>query len=314
MFEEYKNEVVLYYQSRKELGKLSINLAELSPGKLRDECIIIYNERPLVEDNEMLRAFFGPLGNANIYNQLIDNVDIDKFRPLIQHLTGITSTTARKNIELLAWLIDFTPRPYEKWLIKPEVITDDGETTTTPEPTIPNEPPTKSKFKRPIVIVLLIAFLSFALYSYLNYGTNKVYTPANTKEKCMHWIGDSYEPISCADLTSKTPIVAIDFRKLNRFKKINTADTLTKYDLGSVWYAKRYGKAEFYTDSGTHPIDTNRALNPLSEYMLNKYVSPDRHLLNRAGWGAGIFALILALIGLVYRYEKRNKHYNELNK
>jgi len=310
MFEEYKNEIVLEYESRKKLGKLSVNLIELTPGRLRDECIIVYHERPLTQDNEILRAFFGPLGNANSYDQLIDNIDIDKFRPLIQYLTGITTSTARKNIELLAWLIDFKSRPYTNWLINPVVITDDveppitdePEPPTTTEPTTPVDPPKPHTGLKIITTLLLITVLSFGLHSYQNYGSNKVYIPAETPEKCMHWTGNRYEPIDCNDQTSETPIIAINFQKLNHFKKIACPDKLNKKDIGKVGYAKPNGELEFYTDSGTHPIDTNRVLSPLTDHMLKTHTSYYRYLLYCVIWEFGIIVFSIVVVFLGFKY------------
>lgn len=292
MFEEYKNEILLEYQSRKELGKLSLNLMELSPGKLRDECIIIYNERPLIEDNEMLRAFFGPLSNSNSYSQLIENIDIDKFKPLIQYLTGITNSTGRKNIELLAWLIDFKPRPNTIWVIneggQPPIITDS------------NKPP--FIIPRTILALSLFAILSFGAYVCWESESAEIYFPTETQEKCMHWTGNRYEPIACEVQISKTPIIAIDFQKLNHFKKIRLPDKLTKYDLGKVWYAKLYGKVEFYTDSGLHPIETNRKLKPLTEHMLNVHTSYYRYLFNCILWVIGIAISSVILVAISFKY------------
>ncbi|RZK53136.1 MAG: hypothetical protein EOO91_18185, partial [Pedobacter sp.] len=275
MPQEYSIVVFNAYQQLKLEGKLSSNLIDVTPGKLREECLIVCRERYMPEDHEILRLFFSNVDREKGYLGVLENTPAQTFKQASKVLSGKVTKPGIKYFELLAWLIDFrfkTSTAYYKsfyeeqreeknlednkghiaedngekdlkkslegtspeasQISKGDVSSQDEELITepyndlntseptitddkldNPEPSIPNEPPEKSNFKRPIVIVLLLAFLSFALYSYLNFGTNKIYTPANTKEKCMHWIGDSYEPISCADLTSKTPIVAIDFIK-----------------------------------------------------------------------------------------------------
>ncbi|TCC86491.1 hypothetical protein EZ428_23805 [Pedobacter frigiditerrae] len=291
MRSEYQKAVLDAYQKKKSEGLISINLIGLSPGQLGDECINVYKERPSDEDEGTLRSFFGSRNQAPSYTEIIENVDIDKFRPVKSFIVGKTTNPELRVVELLAWLIDFKPRPYPVWLIEK----NPGKITLPPEPPTP-------KLSKAIITVLLIAFLGFAIYSYLNYGANKVYLPATTQEKCMHWTGNRYEPISCAAQTSTTPIIGIDFQKLNHFKKINTPDKLTKYDLGKVWYAKIYRKVEFYTDSGMHPIDTNRVLRPLTDYMLKTHTSYYRYLLNLLFWALGGIGLLWLLVIIARKY------------
>ncbi|MBQ0741453.1 hypothetical protein J9332_44995, partial [Aquimarina celericrescens] len=53
----------------------------------------------------------------------------DKFKPIINFLTGETKSTTPANLELISWLIDFKKRPlsiYLKTNPKPE---DEHETT-----------------------------------------------------------------------------------------------------------------------------------------------------------------------------------------
>ncbi|MCH5718550.1 hypothetical protein [Niabella hibiscisoli] len=46
---------------------------------------------------------------------MIENFSIDKFRPLVKYIKEPDIETAFKNVELLAWLINFEPRPLEHW-------------------------------------------------------------------------------------------------------------------------------------------------------------------------------------------------------
>lgn len=120
-------------------------------------------------------------------------------------------------------------------------------------------------------------------------------------KKCMHWVGDHYETIACKQ-TSSTPIIALNQGVLSRLKKINSPDTLTKYSLGRVWYAKIDGKPEFYTDSGMHPVDTVKRLKPITTYILTTYVSYYRYLLRLVLWSAAVFVLLVFVGALLYRY------------
>lgn len=113
MFTNYADRVFETYQKKKERGLLSLNLAEPTPSKLKQECSIVYLERYKERDGKTLRLFFLPKDDASDYGLSIRNIDTDKLKPLSNFLRGRTVETDDKNIELLAWLIDFRPRPYD---------------------------------------------------------------------------------------------------------------------------------------------------------------------------------------------------------
>ncbi|AXT60096.1 hypothetical protein D1816_06940 [Aquimarina sp. AD10] len=46
----------------------------------------------------------------------IERVKGDKFKPIVNFLTGETKSTTPANLELIAWLIDFKPRPLSIYL------------------------------------------------------------------------------------------------------------------------------------------------------------------------------------------------------
>ncbi|MGJ1431537.1 hypothetical protein ACR79M_08165 [Sphingobacterium spiritivorum] len=128
-FANYQEVVISIYEEKKNNGSLPLGLLELTPGKLRDECIMICHERPDDKDLPMLRSFLGAAENMAAYIRILEEKKkIDKFRPLINFLNKRTDYTNRYNIELLAWIIDFTPRPYSKWEI--ESRSNNRENTT----------------------------------------------------------------------------------------------------------------------------------------------------------------------------------------
>ncbi|WP_139785319.1 hypothetical protein [Chryseobacterium phocaeense] len=98
---------------KKEKGELSLHLTEPTPSRLKSECIIVYSERFKEKDTKALRLFFQTKEDTTDYSSSIRNIDTDKFKPLCNFLKGRTSDTDAKNIELLSWLIDFEPRPYD---------------------------------------------------------------------------------------------------------------------------------------------------------------------------------------------------------
>ncbi|MGY5251834.1 hypothetical protein [Sphingobacterium spiritivorum] len=142
-FANYQKVVISLYAEKKTNGRLPFGPSEMTPAKLRDECIRVCQERPDDNDISTLRLFFGPGENIWSYQNIIEDGDIEKFKPLINYLRGSTRSTNTINIELLAWLIDFTPRPYSKWEIvsktnKTEITTDRAETPIASKPQDPD--------------------------------------------------------------------------------------------------------------------------------------------------------------------------------
>ncbi|WP_276090309.1 hypothetical protein [Pedobacter sp. JY14-1] len=112
MLYEYKKDVFLAYQAKKKKGLLSTNLTAPTPGKLKDECVLVYKERFLEKDEEFIKRFFNSGVKCEDYSRKIQKHPTDKFRPLVTYLKNRTGSTEDRNIEMLAWLIDFENRPY----------------------------------------------------------------------------------------------------------------------------------------------------------------------------------------------------------
>lgn len=111
MFDNYKNEILLTYEKMRDESTLSLNLAQPTTAKLREECVRIYDQRYVFKDKVILDTFFTLLKDGADYRKIIVNTDPDEFKPLLNFLRKKTRNTDSKNIELLAWLIDFNPRP-----------------------------------------------------------------------------------------------------------------------------------------------------------------------------------------------------------
>ncbi|MBB5395084.1 hypothetical protein [Mucilaginibacter sp. AK015] len=133
MTEEEKNNILRTYHDRKAANELSKNLAHPSPGKLRDECLIVYKEKGEPKDDDTLRLFFESPGAEDGYRHIIETVDIDKFRPLEYLLKGRVENPADKHYHMLAWLLPkkrvSPPIPFKLpliWLIAFVIITAIG--------------------------------------------------------------------------------------------------------------------------------------------------------------------------------------------
>ncbi|MYY43995.1 hypothetical protein [Elizabethkingia anophelis] len=94
---------------------LSINLEHPTPANLRNECLVLFKHGLEKRDESMLKSFFELPLEKELKPGTIRKFEIGKFKPLNNFLRGYTYTTSNKNIELLAWLIDFPHRPYFKY-------------------------------------------------------------------------------------------------------------------------------------------------------------------------------------------------------
>lgn len=126
-FEDYKQEVILTYKKRRDEGKLPHNLQYFTPANLKKECLIVFPDRYAKNDEETFKSLLNVKRNsAEEYLKQVTESNPNIFKPLCNFLKGSTvniqeinislkgSTvkTHKRNIELLAWLIDFQPRPH----------------------------------------------------------------------------------------------------------------------------------------------------------------------------------------------------------
>ncbi len=108
---DYIKLVIEAYNKKRANNELSPLLAQSTPSKIRQECLNVYKERYDKKDDQILRAFFGPAEHRQFLH-LIREFETDRFRPLDNYIKGSTEKTDDRNLELLAWLIDFQHRPY----------------------------------------------------------------------------------------------------------------------------------------------------------------------------------------------------------
>lgn len=111
MTNEYREAVREHYFQLKEDGILSSNLLYLSPAKVRNECFRQYEEIDKSWDIRTIKNFMNKSFNDELLLAEIKKIDPAKFRPFIYFLkTG--RQTSELIVEMAAWLLDFTPRPY----------------------------------------------------------------------------------------------------------------------------------------------------------------------------------------------------------
>lgn len=112
MFEEFKNAVVNLYTELKEKNQLSENLCKPTRASLKRECLDILKNRYHKKDDETLKAFFDPKNKFASHEESIEKFDPDGFKALLIFFSKKVNIRKEKNIKILAWLINFEPRPY----------------------------------------------------------------------------------------------------------------------------------------------------------------------------------------------------------
>ncbi len=308
MFPDYVKLVVQDYERKRATQALSSRLASPTPARLRDECLLVCKEQFQRKDEGILRTFFDTSGDQDHYLDTINNFDINRFRPLINFLRNPSITTDIKNINLLAWLIDFKDRPFE--LGKTYIVAEGNNNEITnpvaeeqdtpgqapeeqekkfPPPTSESpfgtgkkpdtkpgavKPPTGTLIKKISLYTGILLLVICGLYIYYNNTSDKPTVMGRTlkgPEACMYWAGDHYEQVSCNE-KKESLVIALDSFKLQHFRKITRPDTITQNHVGSVWYIKNGGDIEFYTAEGMHPVDIKKRLKPATAYIIDKYI------------------------------------------
>ena len=277
MFDEYRASVLRTYKNKQAANTLEPNLMRPTPKKLREECLKLYETRYLKKDEKTIRAFFGSNLDKAEYKKTIGKFDLDKFKPLDNFLKGKTTDPEEKNIELLAWLIDYQPRPHEYGETYP--VGTLAETPTGGKTEIKDSasaaPATNGSLMKYIVLAIVVIIVGIGGY-FLFANRNKSEVQGNVQikrnGKCMYWAGDHYMPGRCDLKHGDTPVVALDSEKLINFKKVTDTNSISENSVRKVWYVKIDKKLELFTDSGFHPIDTGIRLKPLTKYMVDKYV------------------------------------------
>lgn len=115
MFEKYRNDVREFYEKQKSLGLLSMNLTYPTTARLRNECLVLFNDGCNDNDLRILTSFLGRPMKDQLLEPAIRYCDTDKFKALCNFLERDIKTS-EKNTELLAWLINFKPRQYVNYL------------------------------------------------------------------------------------------------------------------------------------------------------------------------------------------------------
>lgn len=287
---DYTEAVRADYHNKKAAGKLPFDMKQLSPARFKAACLEVRRGGYDRRDERLLKAFFGEADDEKACLRAIADCNIDKFRPLIYFLKEKTTTrTDDKNVELLAWMINFKNRPCEpgkKYPIDTKALStlqgtpindtnevhleEPGESEEASEPTPPEVKEIKRKWRK--IIFTLTIVVAFGMIGVWIGVKNASKTVVSGHEACMYWAEDHYQPVSCSQKIENVQVIALDSEKVVHFRRITRPDTITVNARGSVWYVRYRGTYEFYTSDGFHPLDPTLRLRPITEYIIGRHV------------------------------------------
>lgn len=279
--EAYKNAIRVKFEAEK--GKeYSSFLIVPSRAQLRRLCVERFKNNIKPDDLKCFELFFGFEFSAGTKNKL--QAATDKFRPIENFLKGETDLSDPEAINMAAILVDFNPRPFNKFnkseIGKSEEVFGDftkqeeerGMDLSNTRVKVDEQSAVNAEnrdFRKRNSILILVVVCVFLV----GYTSKTLFF----SDDCMQWNGDHYERVSCTSAENGTGSVAeitpYD-KELFELKKIEVCDTTTffKGEKAIIWYCKVNGKPEYFTSHGLHPI-TGKALRPVTNYIINKYVT-----------------------------------------
>lgn len=270
MFEEYKTLIVNHYRELVESPDTSVYLKDPTPANLKQECLKVYGSRYRPgTDKRILIDFFGDPDENGHFDDAINNFKTPNFRPVQQFIEKPSKDSHRRNVELLAWLTDYQPRPFKFDTFKRPGDAPPSSDTHQPPRTPDNIAVLiKTNWKQLIKKYQKESALALMALGIMTFLLMKIFPG----KQCMYWAGDHYEAIDCNRQIFGVQSIALDTMKLNHFKKITQPDTMTTYSIGKVWYIKTDNpKPECFTADGTHPLYPGRDLRPLTLTILRNH-------------------------------------------
>ncbi|RYG17474.1 MAG: hypothetical protein EOO07_11040 [Chitinophagaceae bacterium] len=310
MFEIYRNTVLAFYHQQIESGILG-HLSEPSPGVLREECLTANQERSLENETHAVKVFFGSVGaDGDSYRRAIENIDLERLKPLQRFMIGETTKPQVAVVEFLAWLVDFEDRPYHPGWVSKTSVNSGGKSKN-----LTNKSIDKLQIWQHPAFISGNIILTLILFGYLiwqiNFNTSSSTPKPN--EKCMYWTGTHFAPIDC---NTPTDVIKerLDVDRMHGFKKILIKDLLTKNDIGKVYLLNGPEGPEYFTQNGIYPENPAKKLRPLSSYMLAKYTSFYRFLLWFCSAVILVIVAVLVIVKTVYWFHEKKQRSRMLSK
>jgi hypothetical protein len=280
--EEYIKAVKAKYDEAKT-GEYSSFLMNQSPAELKILCLLLFDNGISKQDQEIVAIFFD-LNEESSKRKQMECFDVDKFKPIGNFLKGKTETTRVVNLDLIAFLVDFHPRPFRKFMIGKEKLKLTADYSINDSSIKENKKEIvfekkkgvlkeykKSAFTKRIALGVLVVLVLGSL----SYGIKSIFFP---NKNCMVWAKNHYQAVEYDKVKDKADVIPLNQEILINFKKISVSDSTTFFKNGDynrplVWYGKSPNKREYqyFNQPGLHP-ETGKTLKPISRYIIKKYI------------------------------------------
>lgn len=241
-----------------------------SRAKLRQLCIERFKENCTTDDLRSFKFFFEFDFEAGNKNKL--KAATDKFRPIETFFKGETDLTDIEGINMAAILVDFNPRPFQKFskinyidneiTVKKNTFSEIQNTAFLPSITT-----NKVKRKMGIIVTSLLGLFS------IGYTAKDFIFP---EKQCMEWKENHYELINCISeqQDSMKGRILMPYNKTEFMRKeLTVCDTTTffKNNKPIVWYSKKNNKVAFFNMDGENP-ENGAELKKITLHIVEKYV------------------------------------------
>ena len=198
-FNHYKNAIQEHYEIKKNEDITGI-LLNPTPAQLRNYCSLVFDKGLTPKDEEVFRNFF-ETKNGESLKKSIDNCNTDKFKTIISFLKEKRDSEISLRVELAAVLIDFKPRPYNKFnkteVIKNEILYVPEKNDLIVNKSALHENKTnfisnhiKSNFKKKIAIGIF-GLIGIGSVGYA--GKSIIFS----EPECMQWQKNHFEVVDC---------------------------------------------------------------------------------------------------------------------
>ncbi len=112
-YNDYTAAVKAKYETEKQ-GRYASFIDDPQRGSLKKLCELLFKAGMSISDEKIFADFFGYDTKLDKTKQLriIEDFPVDSFRSVTDFLKNKTQSTSRKTLNLIAVLVDFTPRPH----------------------------------------------------------------------------------------------------------------------------------------------------------------------------------------------------------
>jgi hypothetical protein len=287
---DYRKAIFKAYNEHLRNGDV-ILLSDPTETNVHNELLRLLKLNLPEEDIKTIKDWYGIDQNEDAY-RIIKEKKVNKFKSLSEFLKGKNKTLNVISLNVIAILIDFSPRPFSRFkthwnkesyqdfpkeakptdVVAEDTLRRDFIVNGKSKPKPLKQYKTWTGKRRQILKLGLGIFSSLILFTVI-YDLF-----FNEKNNCMAWIHNKYEIVPCNTefLDQKGVIVQVNNGAINieNFRQISPNQQTAFYDSTGnpqVWYANNQtGSPEFFNQRGNHPI-TQVPLKPVPLQLVAQY-------------------------------------------